>query len=299
MKSHRRLISPENPVNFLKIILCDDTGSTGLRLPVKFTDEYGKFLSEKVTLKVPNGDVWQVELYKSGDEVWLKNGWGEFAEHYGLKFSNMLVFKYEGCSTFGVIMFNATASEIEYPESKDRFKTPVKPNARKFPVSSDEPETTVSDDDSSYSDESETIVSKDDTSSWLSEDQEHGIKIKDEGECSSKAREIEKGKADFKSDKPFMVYINQSHLTNRGVYLPAEFRRKFSRGHKSDHECSLQLKNDGKLKAWKVVVGRYLGKADWLTFVEDNGVKVGDVLVIEMIHNDKDVLCVSICRSGC
>ncbi|MFS7955439.1 putative transcription factor B3-Domain family [Helianthus anomalus] len=95
-----------------------------------------------------------------------------------------------------------------------------------------------------------------------------------------------------------MVYINQSHLTNRGVYLPAEFRRKFSRGHKSDHKCSLQLKNDGKLKAWKVVVGLYLGKADWLTFVEDNGVKVGDVLVIERIHNDKDVLCVSKCRFG-
>ncbi|XP_035833036.1 uncharacterized protein LOC110876832 [Helianthus annuus] len=109
----------------------------------------------------------------------------------------------------------------------------------KCPVSSDELETTVSDDDSS-SDESGTIVSDDDASLWLSEDQEHGIKIKDEGECSSKAGEIEKGKADFKSDKPFMVYINQSHLTNRGVYLPAEFRKKFSRGHKSDHKCSLQ-----------------------------------------------------------
>ncbi|MFS7909125.1 putative transcription factor B3-Domain family [Helianthus anomalus] len=48
--------------------------------------------------------------------------------------------------------------------------------------------------------------------------------------------------------------------------------------------------------AWKVVASRYLGKADWMTFVEDNGVNVGDVLVIEMIHKDKDVLGVTICR---
>ncbi|KAI3741038.1 hypothetical protein L1987_58703 [Smallanthus sonchifolius] len=113
MKSHRRLVSPENPVNILKIIPSDNTPSTGIRLPKKFTEEDEKYLLERVTLKVRNGDVWQVGLHKSKDEIWLKNGWGRFAEHYSIGISHLLMFEYEGSSTFGVIIFDATASEIK------------------------------------------------------------------------------------------------------------------------------------------------------------------------------------------
>ncbi|XP_076914142.1 B3 domain-containing protein At5g18000-like [Bidens hawaiensis] len=295
MKSHRRLSSPENPVNFIKIILSDETGSTGLRLPDKFTNEYGKYLPQRVTLKVPNGDLWQVDLQKSGNEIWLKNGWGEVVERYGLGVSSLLMFKYEGLSTFDVVIFNASASEIEYPKNTKKrcsIRTSVKRDARKRSVSCDESKIIVLDDD-------------DDTSSDSTrrEDQEHATKINDEGEFSTNTqrmeegrRTIEKAKASFKSDKPlFMVSINELHFTNRGVFLPVEMRRILSRGSKN-RNCLLQLENNGKF--WKVAAqNRYLGSVDWLMFVKDSGVKVGDICVFELSHKDKKVFSVTILRS--
>ncbi|KAI3785021.1 hypothetical protein L1987_44130 [Smallanthus sonchifolius] len=97
MKSHQRLVSLENPVNFLKIIPSNDTPSTGIRLPEKFTEEYGKYLLERVTLKVRN-------------------------EHYSIGIWHLLMFEYEGSSTFAVIIFDATASEIKYPKHTDRAR---------------------------------------------------------------------------------------------------------------------------------------------------------------------------------
>ncbi|KAI3520975.1 hypothetical protein L1887_10430 [Cichorium endivia] len=118
MKSHRRSSPPENPIHFLKVILSDDTRSTGIRIPKKFTEKHGTNLLERVILKVPNGDVWQVDLQKSKGEIWFENGWWEFAEHYGLKFGHLLMFNYEGFSIFDVIIFDTTASEIVYPPMK-------------------------------------------------------------------------------------------------------------------------------------------------------------------------------------
>lgn len=90
------------------------------RMPKKFTEKHGKDLLERVILKVPNGDVWRVDLQKSGDEIWLKNGWWEFAEHYSLKYGHLLMFKYERFSIFGVVIFDTSATEIVYPPYEER-----------------------------------------------------------------------------------------------------------------------------------------------------------------------------------
>ena len=160
MNPYRRLSLPENPVNFLKVIVSDDTQSTGIvssyifislhiriwmskrtlfvfpfilkqRLPMKFTEKHGKNLLERAILKVPNGDVWQVGLQKSRGEIWLEDGWSEFADHYGINYGHLLMFKYEGFSIFSVIIFNTSASEIVYPlKKKDRFINSIKEVAK-------------------------------------------------------------------------------------------------------------------------------------------------------------------------
>lgn len=80
-------------------------------------------MQDKVTLKVPNGDIWQVGLKKSKDgEIWFDNGWMEFAKCYGLKFGNLLMFKYEGCSSFRVFIFDPSACEIVYPKKLESCK---------------------------------------------------------------------------------------------------------------------------------------------------------------------------------
>nr|XP_043633513.1 B3 domain-containing transcription factor VRN1-like [Erigeron canadensis] len=285
---HTPLPPENNPFNFLRIILSNDTPSTGIRLSKKFTGKHGKELSDKVALKLPNGDIWEVKVKKSKGEIWLKKGWGEFVEHYGIKFGHLLMFKYEGCSIFGVVIFSSNASEIEYPEKNiNGNKKYVKEDTRNSQVSCGE---------------LKTVKSEDET--W-SEDQQG-----DEGECSKKMerkknmedgrKALEKAKANFKSAKPFfIVYMQKSYVTKSGVYVPADFRMKKWRGYTNGLKCLLQLKNDGTLKTWEVIADNgCLGIGDWLMFVEENAIKVGDVCVFELLHKHHNVFGVTIFRSA-
>ncbi|XP_071735142.1 B3 domain-containing transcription factor VRN1-like [Rutidosis leptorrhynchoides] len=282
MKPHGRLTLPENPVNFLIVIL-EDTLSTGIRIPEKFTEKHEKALSNKVTLKVPNGDVWEVKLKKSNGDVWLKKGWGEFAKYYGVKFGHFLMFKYEGLSKFDVVIFKPNATEIEYPNNNkkdDHVKNNVDKDATKDPVSCSG---------------LKTVKSEDET------DEEHEIKKTGKKQIMEEAtRALEKVKADFKCDKPFfMVYIYRASVSHqRGVLIPAESRKLLSR-----HETFLlQLEDDDDddgQKTWEVdYSNNYLGDADWLMFVKDNGIKAGDVCVFKLIDKRQNVLAVAIFRSA-
>ena len=47
--------------------------------------------------------------------VWLENGWCEFPSCHGLTMGHLLVFRYDENSQFDVLIFDATATEIDYP----------------------------------------------------------------------------------------------------------------------------------------------------------------------------------------
>ncbi|KAG6749317.1 hypothetical protein POTOM_046361 [Populus tomentosa] len=83
-------------------------------IPKKFVRLYGKGLSNKVLLEVPNGTVSEVELFKSDGKIWLQNGWKEFAEHYSLALGSLLVFEYKNSCHFHVLIMDKTAMEIDY-----------------------------------------------------------------------------------------------------------------------------------------------------------------------------------------
>ncbi|KAM7506962.1 hypothetical protein LguiA_017415 [Lonicera macranthoides] len=55
----------------------------------------------------------------SNGEVWLQEGWKEFSNHYSIGLWQFLVFRYEGNSHFHVLIFDMSASEIEYPTPKN------------------------------------------------------------------------------------------------------------------------------------------------------------------------------------
>ncbi|KAI6678827.1 hypothetical protein NL676_039623 [Syzygium grande] len=110
----RRSFAPETP-HFFKIILSQALQTGRLGIPKRFVREYGKNLPETVRLWVPNGGIWRVELEKWDDIVWLSKGWKEFAEHYSVREGHFLVFKYVGHSDFHLLIFDKSASEIDYP----------------------------------------------------------------------------------------------------------------------------------------------------------------------------------------
>ncbi|XP_039066663.1 B3 domain-containing protein At1g49475-like [Hibiscus syriacus] len=64
----------------------------------------------------------QVELVKCGGKMWFRNGWLNFAKHYSVEPGHFLVFRYEGGCHFHVIIFDRTATEIEYPDVEQEVK---------------------------------------------------------------------------------------------------------------------------------------------------------------------------------
>ncbi|KAB1669453.1 hypothetical protein E1A91_D03G020300v1 [Gossypium mustelinum] len=111
--SHLKFIS-SSPY-FLKIILQDTIQNGKLGIPRKFVKNHGNSMSSPAMLSVPSGAVWKVELTKSDGKIWLENGWLEFSNHYSLDIGHLLVFRYDGNSNFRVIIFDKSASEIQYP----------------------------------------------------------------------------------------------------------------------------------------------------------------------------------------
>ncbi|KAH7850921.1 hypothetical protein Vadar_004643 [Vaccinium darrowii] len=103
------------PPHFFKIILSSNVPDQKQRIPKKFISQYGNNLGNHVFLKVPSGAEWKVELKKSDNDVWMCNGWKEFAKCYSIAFGHLLVFRYDGNCNFHVLIFDMSASEIEYP----------------------------------------------------------------------------------------------------------------------------------------------------------------------------------------
>ncbi|KAK7407771.1 hypothetical protein VNO78_09839 [Psophocarpus tetragonolobus] len=102
----------------IQVILQSPIQDAKLTLPRSFVNQYGKDLSNPVTLVLPNGAEWKVNWTKGDCDTWFHEGWEKFAKHYSLSHGRFLVFRYEGRSQFHVLIFSKSALEIEYPTSK-------------------------------------------------------------------------------------------------------------------------------------------------------------------------------------
>lgn len=85
-------------------------------IPEKFVKKYGTELHGKVRLKAPGGAPWPVDLQRKQGKVWLRNGWPQFATFYSLCFGHSVLFKYQGNCDFEVVIFDTSATEIDYPK---------------------------------------------------------------------------------------------------------------------------------------------------------------------------------------
>ncbi|KAK3000132.1 hypothetical protein RJ639_023888 [Escallonia herrerae] len=70
-------------------------------------------LSSRILLKGPSGNKWPVELTREEDDVFFQNGWGGFVVDHGLEETDFLVFRYNGSSSFSVLIFDASGCERE------------------------------------------------------------------------------------------------------------------------------------------------------------------------------------------
>ncbi|CAK8564690.1 unnamed protein product [Lathyrus sativus] len=118
----KRTVRPSAPEteskHFMKAILPSPVHAKQIRIPEEFITRFGNELNNVVTITVPDGRVWEMELEKCGNHVYFSKNWQQFAEYYCIGYGCYLCFKYEGNSKFCVIIFDITSVEIPYP-----FKT--------------------------------------------------------------------------------------------------------------------------------------------------------------------------------
>uniref|UniRef100_A0A2N9JCA9 TF-B3 domain-containing protein n=1 Tax=Fagus sylvatica TaxID=28930 RepID=A0A2N9JCA9_FAGSY len=108
--------------HFFKIILADSLRDGKLKIPKKFIRKYGQGLSNQAFLKLPNGAQWKVELTEGDGEVWLQKGWLEFVKYNSVRQGNFMIFRYEGNSDFYVLIFDESATEIDYRSDGEEGK---------------------------------------------------------------------------------------------------------------------------------------------------------------------------------
>ena len=80
-----------------------------------FVKKYWKGLSNPILLNLPVGVEQKVYWTKRDDDnIWLNKGWKKVVELCCLKYEYLVLFKYNGGSSFEVIMFDKSAHEINY-----------------------------------------------------------------------------------------------------------------------------------------------------------------------------------------
>ncbi|GMJ08775.1 hypothetical protein HRI_004546700 [Hibiscus trionum] len=286
--------------HFFKIILQEAIADGRLGIPRKFVRKYGNQLSSPVKLEVPSGAIWQVELTKSDERVWLQKGWREFAEHYSLEFGSFLVFRYQGNDHFHVLIFDRSASEIEYAFGKNKEKpdlpcTVAQKKRRtdsSLHISLDCPKSSKIDLENLKKNENScSSTGKVDGVGRISV---RGSPKMEVLSCSQRLTNTEKARAiqianDFRStENPvFMVVLRPSSVScGYQLSIPLDFAREFL----TKHKCNLTLCNSAG-KTWPVTYYVNAGSktrqaqlyGGWQAFVQDNHLGVGDICVFEVI----------------
>ncbi|CDY16501.1 hypothetical protein HID58_028569 [Brassica napus] len=102
---------------FIKMILLSTIKEKMMKIPARFV-RLGPKLTDTVTIQTPVGFKRSIRIKRTGDQVWFEKGWNEFAEAHSISQGHFLYFCYEGNSSFRVMIFDVSASEIDYPMDK-------------------------------------------------------------------------------------------------------------------------------------------------------------------------------------
>lgn len=277
---------------FFKIIE-DPPPHHNLRIPGEFMKRHGRNLSNRAFLKVPNRDVsWEVELIHCNGETVMQKGWKEFSELYSLGFAHFLLFEYAGNSLFNVLIFDRTASEIDYPSEISDFEV-------------GEPSGTMLDDSvvvlehlSSKKRKPEIVQDSDVRvvqSRMKLEESSSGHRVQRKQTAVVKETSVAYQKAlDFAGGPTFRdpFFISLMHPTHVAAKYGLDIPLSFAKGNLpyGSSTVNLRIKNVKK-KVWPVTLccncctKRAKLSFGWKNFVKDNSLKVGDVCIF-VVGND-------------
>ncbi|KAB1207422.1 B3 domain-containing transcription factor VRN1 [Morella rubra] len=270
------------PSHFFKIILPSTLADKKLMIPERFAGNIGDELSTIATLTLPSGRVWQVGLKKDEKKIWFHEGWQDFVKSNSVGYGYFLVFRYEGNSNFYVLVFDTTATEIQYGLGKSSEL--------------EDPGDSMELDDTKKS--RQGILNKTEMST-KNEDRETSVREKLSSTSSKTRRMMCRGRERaikaarmLKPKAPSFISVLRPYL-----YVPAGFACKYLR----QHQIAILKIADGQQWSTKYRPQTPSSSAvrigeGWTEFSRENNLEKGDVCVFELIQMKPVVLNVSIFR---
>ncbi|CAN1308440.1 B3 domain-containing protein At1g49475 [Linum perenne] len=238
---------------FFKTITTFNILKNQLRIPKMIGNQLQ--VHDCVTLEVPTGDKWEVQLERDSRGVvsFCNHGWRRFTEFYSIDSGNFLHFLYQGCSDFLVFIYEKAPAEIGYPLRNDGQDSSV---------------------ETEPADSLAMVVCHVPLNTM--DEEEEGMDSNDDDEMP------------FNSEHPFFqIKISKSYLHIPQARIPATFT--------NEHSFIKDLKRvkfDMGDKVWSVNVKvyRYVKFGEgWTKFVKENSVKLGDVCFFELISTSPEV----------
>ncbi|XP_010667920.3 B3 domain-containing protein Os03g0212300 [Beta vulgaris subsp. vulgaris] len=287
--------SEDNKPYFFKIIVSPFTQKLNLRIPVEFVKKYGRHLSDIIYLSVPNSEQpWKVQLERTdNNDMFLGKGWQDLMEFYNMMFGHFLLFRFDGGSQsqFHVIIFDKSATEIDYPMRKVSCAMKRKYDLKNKVVEEESEEDDISieilDEFSPKLKQVKTTVSLD--SSAI-----------DDVECSSyKSKGNDKISVDMRQKKlkrKLDAFVS-SYPHFKSIMYPSHVTYKYKLAVPSSHasiyfssKCKEIILNgpNGKSYSVRVYVGKKITELlnGWKSFVLDNDLQVGDACIFELINKN-------------
>ncbi|KAG5229390.1 B3 domain-containing transcription factor [Salix suchowensis] len=277
------------PPHFFKVILEDSLREGKLMLPQKFVTRHGMDLTNLAHLKV-HGEAWEIELTKCDGKVWLQKGWKEFAEHYSVACDHFLVFEYEGNCDFRVLIFDNSATEMDYPlknnhgermeesnsvEILDNF-SPSRRTGKESPLPS-----------------GVKCFSQNFTYFLEEESIRGGRRLSHTGANANmrpltsyeKAKALGRARA-FKSENPFFkAAMRPSYVhTSYRLCVPSSFARKYFTKNHGYVTLSVLDGRTWPVKYCNRTKSRVVFCHGWMAFAKDNKLAVGDFCIFELIN---------------
>ncbi|CAI0554314.1 unnamed protein product [Linum tenue] len=295
--------------HFVKIILHATLRDEILLIPGRFVRTYGESLSTSATLKVPSGATWTVDVVRDEIGVWFSNGWGEFAESHSLEFGHFLVFEYEGCSRFSVVICDRTGAEIAYPirttceanleETEDFFGAGIRKRSESLSeVTKPQVKNKMmvmrgsisSGNAAKMGSWSRIVLPTNGFNSSRVDDEQEDESTRTISEEPSRSRKC-RVSTGFTSPHPFFEVQITPSMSKRQMHVP----HSFSSSHIAQDEKAVQIQvRDGN--SWSLALIRkkrnkyVMFGGGWDRFMKDNSVKPGDICIFECLRRWTNVL---------